>query len=299
MSHRITGVGIIMLLSGSILVARIAHGQDLEPRRWTPLPPGLNVVGVGVVGTTGEVLFDPALQVEDASVDAATVAVSYVRSFRLAGTIARADVLLPWQHIRWNGLLQGQPASVTRVGLADPTLRLSMILAGGAASPSMPHTVLGAAFAVTLPLGEYFGDKLLNVGQNRFIFRPQLGVVHSRGPWSYEVTANAYLFTDNKDFFGGGTREQDPLYSFEAHIIRAFRKPGHWVALSVGFGGYGRTIVDAVPVDDSQRLFLSALSYGIPLGKTQGLKLAWLHNRTNTAKGTNTDSFAIGWSTRF
>ena len=72
-----------------------AHSQDLEPRRWTPLPPGLNVIGAGYVRTEGDVLFDPVLLVEDAEVSGHTAAISYVRSFALTGNPARLDVVVP------------------------------------------------------------------------------------------------------------------------------------------------------------------------------------------------------------
>ena len=42
-----------------------AQAQDLEPRRWTPLPAGLNVVGAGYIATRGDVFLDPVLLVED------------------------------------------------------------------------------------------------------------------------------------------------------------------------------------------------------------------------------------------
>jgi hypothetical protein len=277
-----------------------AHAQDLEPRRWTPLPPGLNVIGAGYVVSDGDVFFDPALQIENASVEADSVAVSYVHSFSLAGKLARFDLVVPWQHVRWDGLLSGQPASATRVGLADPTFRLSVILAGASPDPTAKsNTVVGAAIAVTAPLGEYQEDKLLNLGQNRYVFRPQIGVVHTRGQWSYELTGSGLFYTDNDEFFGGITREQDPLYAVQGHVIHSFKKPGYWAALSAGYGGNGQSIINGNRADDDKRLFLSALSIGMPLGNKQGLKFAYIRSRTNTNKGSDTDSLAVGWSFRF
>ena len=168
-----------------------ALAQDLEPRRWTPLPSGLNVIAVGYVRTQGDVFFDPVLQIEDAEVDGHTVVLSYVRSFKVGRKLARFDMLLPWQNIRWTGLLDGAPATASRVGLADPWVRLSVILAGAPAAGSSQQqsakssTIIGAAIAAQLPLGEYLDDKLLNLGQNRVVIRPQIGVLHTRGQWSY------------------------------------------------------------------------------------------------------------------
>jgi len=281
-------------------LASQAFGQDLEPRRWTPLPPGLNVVGAGYVRTDGDVAFDPVLLIEDAEVGGHTAAVSYVRSFAIAGKPARLDLVVPWQNLTWTGLLDGAPAEATRVGLADPKLRLSMILAGGLPDPTASsNTVFGAAIAISVPLGEYFEDKLLNLGQNRVVIRPQIGVLHTRGKWSYELTGSTFLYGDNDEFYRGSTLEQDPLYALQAHLIRTFNKPGYWAALSAGYGWNGRSTVDGSRADDSKRLFLSALAIGVPVGKRQGVKFAYVRGRTNTNKGADTDSLVIAWSHRF
>jgi hypothetical protein len=37
----------------------------------------------------------------------------------------------------------------------------------------------------------------------------------------------------------------------------------------------------------------------MPVGKTQGVKIAYVRSRTNTNTGSDTDSLAIAWSHRF
>ena len=296
-------IACVSIALGLYLVSTEALGQDLEPRRWTPLPPGLNVIGAGYVRSDGDIAFDPVLTIENATVEGDTLILSYVRSFEVGGKRLRFDALLPWADRRWEGLLDGEPAKVTRTGLADPYLRLSIILAGapaaGAPPSPGPNTVVGAAIGVVLPLGENLEDKLLNLGQNRFIIRPQVGVLHTRGKWSYEFTASTYLFEDNDEFFDGNKREQDPLFATQFHVVRQFDKPGYWAALSAGYAWEGESTINGVEKEDEKRIFLSALTFGMPIGKTQGLKFAYLRNRTNTDTGGDTDSFAIAWSRRF
>ena len=277
-----------------------AAGQDIEPRRWTPLPAGLNVVGTGYVHLEGDVFFNPVLQVEDASVSGRATAISYVRSFAVGEKIARLDVIVPWANMRWSGLLDGAPATVSRVGLADPSIRLSMILAGDKPDAlAASNTVIGAAVAINVPFGEYLEEKLLNLGNNRFFVRPQVGVLHTRGKWSYELTGSVFLFGDNNDFYGGSKLEQDPLYAVQTHLICTFDKPGYWAALSAGYGWDGQSTVDGAKVDDSRRLFLSALALGIPVGRKQGIKFAYVRSRTNTPTGGDVDTLSVGWSYRF
>lgn len=57
------------------------------------------------------------------------------------------------------------------------------------------ETVIGAGFTVVAPTGDCKDDKLINIGSNRYTFRPQIGIVHNRGKWSYETTLSAWIYT--------------------------------------------------------------------------------------------------------
>jgi hypothetical protein len=69
--------------------------------------------------------------------------------------------------------------------------------------------------AVSAPLGEHDDTKLLNIGSNRWSFRPELGISKAWGPWTVEIAPSVTFFTDNADFFNGKTFAQAPLYLFE------------------------------------------------------------------------------------
>ena len=298
----------LLLLLASLLGCSHACAQDVEPRRWTPLPVGLNVVGAGYGFTNGDIFVDPVLQVQDAEVDLHTIGASYVRSFSLGGRYARFEALVPWYSAEWNGLLEGQRARATRVGHGDPILRLSWNLVGTPAmNPSEfreyvaanpVNTVVGAAIAVTVPVGEYLEDKLLNLGQNRWVVRPQVGVVHTRGPWSWELTASTFIYEDNDEFFGRNNLEQDPLYAMQGHVIRFFR-PGVWASISAAYGWNGGTMVNDEVRDEKKNQFLAALSFGFPVARNQGVKLAYIHGETRVDTGSDTRSFAISWTMRY
>lgn len=286
----------------------LAFSQDLEPRRWTPLPVGTNIVGLGYGSTNGDLFFDPLLEIEDAEVDVDTVGLTYVRSFLLAGKLARFDALIPWQSASWDGLLSGEPASTERTGFADPRFRLSINLMGAPEAGSVEpvkqkkshqgNTVVGSSIAVSVPLGKYYEDKLLNLGQNRYSIRPQIGMVHTRGPWSYELTGSMFFFTDNNDFFNGNKRKQDPLYAVQSHIVRTF-KPGLWASLSAGYGWGGESTLNGEKKDDEKGNFISAFSFGFPVARKQAMKVAYVHSRTQKDTGSDTDTLVLAWSMMF
>ena len=83
--------------------------QDLEPRRWTQMPTGLNFAGIGIGHIEGDIFFDPVLLIEDAKFDMEAAGLVYVRSFSFAGKSARVDFTLPYRAGRWEGTLDGEP----------------------------------------------------------------------------------------------------------------------------------------------------------------------------------------------
>jgi hypothetical protein len=293
-----------MIAAGSIT----ALAQDIEPRRWTPLPVGTSVLGVGYVYTSGDIAFDPVLRIEEATLDARTWALSLLHAFDALGKLARVDVLLPQQHARWKGLLNGEPREVDRRGLADPVVRFSVNFLGppaldagglGAYQAAHPvHTVAGAALAVTLPLGEYKRDKLLNLGKNRFVIRPQMGVVHRRGPWSYELTGSVFFFTDNREFYPDQTRAQDPLFALQGHIVYTAGR-GWWISLGAARDWGGASSVDGVGKDDAKRDLLFGISAGLPVSPRSSVRIGYVGSRTDEEVGAETDSFAAALSFRF
>jgi len=294
---------IVLMSQGNLGIA-----QDIEPRRWTPLPVGMNILGAGVVYTDGDISLDPVLEIEDATVKAKTVVVTSQHAFGLLGQSARFDVTLPYQDNKWEGQLAGKPASVDRRGFGDPRVRLSVNFLGAPAlkgkafeayRASHPvNTVVGAALAVTLPLGEYKEDKLLNLGENRFVFRPQLGFVHTRGHWSYELTGSVFLFTDNNDFVGNNKLEQNPLLAAQTHLTYVATKHW-WVSVGAAHDWGGETSVNGENKDDRRGDLLYGISTGLPLGTRSSVKLAYVRSRTKQDVGKDTNSLALGYSIRF
>jgi len=161
------------------------------------------------------------------------------------------------------------------------------------------NTTVGVAVGVAAPLGEYFSDKLINLGSNRWILRPQVGVLHQRGKWEYEVTGSVFLFGDNDRFWKGeNLRKQGALWSIQGHLIRTF-KPGLWASFSAGYAIGGQSTINGVRKPDDSRLAVWAISLGVPINPRQGLKFAYISSRTNVRSGSDLDTFQVGWTLMF
>ena len=295
-------------LAWVLLAVTVARGQDLEPRRWTHMPVGMHVFGLGLVQADGDLALDPVLELTDTTIESRLQAASYVYAFGLLGKSARVDVQVPYQQARWSGKLSGSKARVRRSGFADPRIRFSINLVGAPALQGKQYmdyreqhptnTVIGAGVAIRVPLGEYNDKKLLNIGQNRYSIRPQLGVLHTRGPWSYELTASTFLFTDNDDFFGDTKREQDPLHALQVHVVRTLSN-GWWVSAGSAYGWSGRSKINGVDKDDRRGDLLSGASFGFPIASNQAVKFAYIRRRTQKDVGVDSDSVVAAWSVRF
>lgn len=302
---------LLKLLMTFIALAGVStqlFGQELQPRRWATLPSGVNFVGAGAGWTFGDISFDPALLIEDAEVDLAGVAGSYVRTFGLFGRQARIDAVLPYANGYWRGLLDGEPASVRRSGFGDSQLRISYNFFG--ASEMAPkefrqymaenpiNTTVGAGISITMPTGEYRRDRLINLGNNRWVIRPEIGVLHQRNKWQFEFTGSVFIFGDNDEFFSGLVRQQDPLWFAQGHAIYNFR-PGLWAGLSGGYAWGGRSEISGIRKDDDSRLRYLQITLGVPINARQGLSFAFASGRTNTLFDSNLDKFSVGWSLMF
>ena len=289
-----------------LLTVRFAHAQDIEPRRWSHIPIGANFAGAAYAYTKGDIYLDPALKLENVQVDLQTIGVKYIRSFELLGKSARVDLYQPYQIGHWSGLLNGVSATADRRGFADGSVRFAINLYGAPplkgkefaeyrATKADHETIVGMGLVVQLPTGEYYEDKFINLGNNRYSFRPQLGAVHNWDKWSMELTMAGVFFTDNNDFYKGGRLEQDPVYNADTHLIYTF-SPGLWVAGSFGFGGGGETAVNGVSSGNSQSNLGWGLAVGVPVNHSVGMKFGYVGTRTQVGTGMDTDTFVAAIS---
>lgn len=297
-----------VLICCIILYLQQCHTQDIEPRRWSSMPLGVNVIAAGYGYTWGDVFFDPVLGAEDVTYTGNGFVAGYVRPFRLGNKLARVDVLLPFSFSRWEGLLDGVAESANRTGFADPRVRLSLNLTGP--PPTGPKelqeyrathpvfTTFGVSLAITLPLGQYSNTNLINLGGNRFVIRPQAGMLHYWGPWSYELTASILFFSRNSDFFNDGELKQRPLFALQTHLIRQFKKR-YWGSLSAGYNQGAASIANQQFNDDQRSNFIGAASIGATFAGTQGLKLAYVYSKTRKDVGATTNTVLLAWSIVF
>jgi hypothetical protein len=196
----------------------------MEPKACSASPVGANFLVTSFSRSAGSVVFDPTLPVTDVHANVPAVGVGVGHSFNLFGDLGLATIIIPVAWADVTGKVGEQAAEVTRSGLGDIRLKLSVNLVGNPAMTPQafaraPHrTVMGASIAVVAPTGQYDGTKLINLGANRWAFKPEVGVSWPKGRWDVDAYLAVWLFASNPNFFpGGAVRTQDQMTAVQGH----------------------------------------------------------------------------------
>src|SRR5436309_2449095 len=164
----------VALVAVVLAAATTAEAQELEPRAFANAPVGLNFLILGYGYSTGDVSLDTSAPIEDGKITVHSAVLAYARSLDAWGRTAKLDLVLPYGWLSGSAKIAGKPVEREVSGLGDPQIRLSYLFY---AAPSLtveefadykPDLILGAGVAVTVPLGQYDSDKLVNTGTNRW-----------------------------------------------------------------------------------------------------------------------------------
>jgi hypothetical protein len=260
-----------------VVAASHAPAQDLEPRAYANTPVGLNFLIAGYSYTTGDVATDPALPIKDANLTLHTGWLAYARSLDFWGRSGKVDVVVPYSGLSGTAMFLGQEREREITGFHDPRLRLSVNLYGAPAlsfeefAAYKQDLIIGVSLAVTMPLGQYDSDKAVNLGTNRWSFKPEIGISKALGPLTLELAAGATVYTENNDFLGQ-TRDQAPVYTLQANVIYEIGW-GIWGALTATYLTGGQTTVDGRESDDRQDNLRIGGTLALPVNRHNSVKL--------------------------
>ncbi|KPK61878.1 MAG: hypothetical protein AMS21_08710 [Gemmatimonas sp. SG8_38_2] len=279
----------------------MVNAQDVQPQVYTPAPVGVNLLTLGYAFSTGAVLFDKTIPIENANADIHSISAAYSRSIGLFGLAGRADIAVPFVVGSWEGEVERTEQNTSRTGFADPTLRFALFIAGAPALTQeefagfKPKTILGFTLRLRMPLGQYDANRLVNLGTNRWTISPQLGISHLAGRIGLEAYAGVWFFTDNDEFLGTQTQSQDPLYTIQVHASYRFRSR-LWIAASSRQSLGGAVSVDGGDKLEAETNNRVGLTLALPLGTRNALKLVATTGLKATV-GNDYSTFAVVWQT--
>ncbi len=175
-------------------------------------------------------------------------------------------------------------------GLGDITLHQAIWLVN---DPENTFFIL-PDLCVTAPTAEYDNDKALNLGANRWSFRPGVGMLKgltSKGTF-LQAKVSVELYTKN-DEYGPARQEQDknPLYQFQAFLTQ-FVDQKTFASLDYFYDYGGETEIDGVAQDDKTKTH--ALQFGVTrmITDTVGVMIKYKKD-IEVENGPKTDTLGI------
>jgi hypothetical protein len=268
--------------------ASALRSQDLAPRAYVVTPLRSNAVTLGYNYNDGDLLLDGTVPITGATGKISVPSVAYYRAFSLLGRSANVLAALPYGVGTFEGEVLGEQRSIYRSGLFDSVFRVSVNLVGGPAMSLAEmrqwrqNTLLGVSLKVVAPTGQYDPTKLINLGANRWSFKPELGFSRAFGRLELDAYAGVWLYMENPEFFsrnafvpGTQSQTQDPIGVVELHLSYDVR-PRFWVSLDGNFWYGGRTSLDGVlnpaTLQQNSRVGVTA---SFPLTRHQSLKVGY------------------------
>ena len=251
----------------------------------------------------GNVAFAPTLPINNAKLETHSSVIAYVRSLDVWGKSGKLDIILPEAWLSGQAEVLGKQRDRDVVGFADPMVRLYVNLFGAPAMSMKEFanykqdTIVGVSLAVTAPGGQYDPQKLVNIGTNRWSFKPEIGVSKAWGALTAEAAAGVFVFTDNNQPFQGQTLAQTPMYSFQGHLIYNFT-PGIWGALDVNYYTGGRTALDNKTADNLQQNWRVGATLALPITLQHSIKL-YGNTGVSSRTGSDFDLVGIAWQYRW
>jgi hypothetical protein len=284
----------------AVLAATAVSAQDMEPRAYAASPVGANFLVTSYSWSTGDVVLDPTLPLADVDADVQGVFVALGHSFNAFGKLGLFTAALPYVVTDVSGKIFEQGASTSRSGLGDARFKLSVNLRGNPAmlAPEFARTprktIIGTSLTVTTPAGQYYPTKLVNIGTNRWSFKPEVGIAVPKGRWDLDGYVGVWLYTANDNFFPGGVeRTQDPVVTIQGHASYTV-KPRLWVAADgTWYRGGAAHAGDGAPSQDMNNTRLG-VTVSFPVGRRYSAKVAY-GNGVVARTGTNFSTVAVAW----
>jgi hypothetical protein len=281
--------------------------QDLSPRAYLITPVGTNVINFTYSYSNGSLQFDGAVPITGATATIHLPIFAYYRAFNFFGRSANFNFAVPYGFGSFNGIVMQAPRYAYRSGLLDSFYRVSVNLYGGPAMHAgefakwRQKRLLGVSFKLVAPTGQYDPTRLLNWGNNRWAFKPEMGYSERWGHWILDAYAAGWFFTTNQEFFsynqyvpGLQKQSEAPVTAFEGHLSYDI-KPKLWISLDCNFWHGGESSLNGVnnpvTVQKSSRVGVTA---SVPITRGQSIKVSF-NDGAYINYGGNYKNFSVGW----
>jgi hypothetical protein len=247
----------------------------------------------------GNVVSEPSLPIEDFVISSNNFGAGYLHTFGIANKLARVQVALPFVLMDGKATVSGQEITGNRTGFGDMRIRFGINLLGSPAlapkdfSQYRQKTIFGVSLVTSVPTGRYYPDKRINIGSNRWGFKPEVGISKRFKHVFAEFYSGVWFYTKNDEFLGDNELQQKPILSFQGHASYYFKNQ-MWLGLNINWFNGGKTTVDELPAGSLINSSRIGLTWSVPLTKSQSVKLQ-LNTGTFKDIGLNYDSASLAY----
>ena len=254
-----------------------AWAQFTDARSYDNTPVGTNQVEVAYAYVHANASLDTALIITGAKLNLNQGMISYARYFGLFHRTMWVEAGVPIAGL--SGSVSGTRIQGSITGAGDSSYQAAMLLKGGPAltveqfENYKPTTILGVSFTVTAPSGQYNANKILNLGSDRWLFKPEFALSQPFGPeqkWQLDAYANAYFYTDNTSYRGSEILHQQPLPGFEGHLSYSVND-SVWVSLDTRYSFGAITFVNGIDQNNGQQNFILGSEMNVSINPRNSL----------------------------
>ncbi|MFY9801974.1 MAG: transporter [Candidatus Acidiferrales bacterium] len=290
---------IFLLVAGAAPLA----AQDLAPRAYVITPIHSNAVTLSTGFFDGGVNFNGTVPIANATGTYYVPTLTLYHALNFFGRSANVTAALPYGVGNFRGDVSGQTQKAYRSGLLDSVFRISVNLLGGRAMQAREMAtwkqkrLLGVSLKVVAPTGQYSSTKLVNWGNNRWAFKPELGYSERWGHWLVDGYAGIWLYTTNPASYDGPTvapQSEAPIGAFEGHLSYDI-KPRFWMSLDANFWVGGVTSLSGIQnVQTKQTGSRLGGTASIPISRHQSIKASY-SDGTYIRFGGNYHNISVAW----
>ena len=238
------------------------HAQFTDPHTYDNTPVGVNQLELAMGYGHANASIDASLIVADGEFNLTQGTVYFTRYFSFFRSLAWVNAGVPTAGL--DGSVAGTNIRASSIGAGDSSYQFAALLKGGPAlsveqfASYKPVTTVGASVTVTAPTGLYKPDEPLNLGSNRWSFKPEFAVSAPFGrhqKWEFDGYANIYFYTENAAYHGANTLRQRALPGLEGHLSYSFTS-SVWLSLDTRYSSGGDTFVNGVNQNNVQQNFI-------------------------------------------
>jgi hypothetical protein len=280
-------------------ICNLSIAQDLEPRAYANMPKDANVAVASYGYMKGDVVSEPTLPIKDFVISSNNFGVGYLHTFGLGNKLARVQVVLPYVIMDGKATVSGEKVTGNRTGFGDMRIRLGINLLGSPAlarkdfAQYQQKTIFGVSLVTSVPTGLYYTDKRVNIGANRWGFKPEVGISKRFEHIYAEFYSGVWFYTKNDEFLGDKELNQEPVLSFQGHASYYFKNQ-MWVGININWFNGGKTAIDDLPAGSVINSSRIGATWSVPLSRSQSVKLQ-LNTGTFKDIGLNYDSVSFSY----